>query len=169
MASPEAEIAELVARYRIQEGKTLSIGTAESATGGKIADRLTSVAGSSEYFKGGVVSYSNEAKVRILKVKCETIEDYGAVSEQAAIEMAEGARKLLGVDVCVSDTGIAGPSGGSPGKPVGLFYVGLATNEGCLSQERVFSGNREENKWNAAEAALDMLRRHLLQSVLRGV
>ncbi len=163
MAKPEREIGELLKGYQAKTGKLLTIGTTESATGGRIADRLTNVPGSSDYFKGSVVAYSNEIKINVLGVKRETMENYGAVSEQTAIEMAEGGRRLLGVDICISDTGIAGPSGAAPGKPVGLFYIGLAAKERSLSQKHIFSGNREENKRDAAEAGLNMLRRYLLQ------
>ncbi|GAI47155.1 unnamed protein product, partial [marine sediment metagenome] len=111
MARPEREIGELLRGYQAKTGKLLTIGTTESATGGRVADGLTNVPGSSDYFKGSVVAYSNEIKINVLGVKRETIENYGAVSEQTAIEMAEGGRRLLGVDICTSDTGIAGPSG----------------------------------------------------------
>ena len=167
MERVEQEIAQLVRGYKAKTAQLLTIGTTESATGGRIADRLTNVPGSSDYFKGSVVAYSNEMKVNILGVKRETIEDYGAVSEQTAIEMAEGGRRCLGVDICVSSTGIAGPSGATPGKPVGLFYIGLTGREASLSQKCVFSGNREENKRNAAEAALSVLRQYLLQYASR--
>lgn len=167
MARPEREIAELLRGYRAKTGKPVTIGTAESATGGRIADRLTNMPGSSDYFRGSVVAYSNEIKIDVLGVKRETTANYGAVSEQTAIEMAEGGRRLLGVDICISNTGIAGPSGASPGKPVGLFYTGLAAKESRLSQKHIFSGNREENKRDAAEAALNMLRQYLLQYTSR--
>ncbi|HUX48447.1 MAG TPA: CinA family protein, partial [Dehalococcoidia bacterium] len=111
MAELEAEIARLIREYQAKTGKSLTIGAVESATGGRIADRITNVAGSSDYFKGSVVAYSNEVKIALLGVKKATIENYGAVSEQTALEMARGGRKLLDVDICVSDTGIAGPSG----------------------------------------------------------
>jgi len=167
MAKPEREIAELLRGYQAKTGKLLTIGTTESATGGRVADRLTNVPGSSDYFKGSVVAYSNEIKINVLGVKRETIENYGAVSEQTAIELAEGGRRLLWVDICVSDTGIAGPSGTAPGKPVGLFYIGLAAKDSSLSQKHVFSGNREQNKRDATEAALNMLRQYLLQYIGR--
>ena len=163
MAKLEAEIGRLIRGYQAETGKWLTIGTIESATGGGMADRITNVPGSSDYFKGSVVAYSNEVKIALLGVKRKTIEDPGAVSEQTALEMARGGRKLLDVDICVSDTGIAGPSGGSPDKPVGLFYVGLAARDASLSQKHVFLGNREENKRDAAEAALNMLKQYLLR------
>jgi PncC family amidohydrolase len=163
MAELEVEIARLIREYQAKTGKPLTIGTVESATGGRIADRMTNVPGSSDYFKGSVVAYSNEVKIALLGVKKATIENYGAVSEQTAREMAQGGRKLLDVDICVSDTGIAGPSGDTPEKPLGLFYLGLAAKDESLSQKRVFPGNREKNKRDAAEAALNMLKQYLLR------
>jgi len=165
MAELEAEIARLIREYQAKTGKLLTIGTVESATGGRTADRITDVPGSSEYFKGSVVAYSNEVKIALLGVKKATIENYGAVSEQTALEMAQGGRKLLDVDICVSDTGIAGPSGDTPKKPVGLFYLGLAARDESLSQKHVFQGNREGNKRDAAEAVLNMLKQHLLRCI----
>jgi len=163
MAELEIEIARLIREYQAKTGRPLTIGAVESATGGRIADRITNVPGSSDYFKGSVVAYSNEVKIALLGVKKATIENYGAVSEQTALEMAQGGRKLLDVDICVSDTGIAGPSGATPEKPLGLFYLGLAARDESLSQKHVFPGNREENKRDAAEAALNILEQYLLQ------
>jgi PncC family amidohydrolase len=163
MAELEIEIARLIREYQDKTGKSLTIGAVESATGGRIADRITNVPGSSDYFKGSIVAYSNEVKIALLGVKKATIENYGVVSEQTALEMAQGGRKLLDVDICVADTGIAGPSGDTPEKPVGLFYLGLAAKSESLSQKHVFPGNREENKRDAAEAALNMLKQYLLQ------
>jgi PncC family amidohydrolase len=165
MAELEAEIARLMRDYQAKTGKLLTIGAVESATGGRIADRITNIPGSSDYFKGSVVAYSNEVKIAVLRVKKATIENYGAVSEQTALEMAQGGRKLLDVDICVSDTGIAGPSGATPEKPLGLFYLGLAAEDESLSQKHVFPGNREGNKRDAAEAALNMLKQYLLRCV----
>jgi len=162
MAKPEVEIAELVRGYQARRGKLLTIGTTESATGGRIADRLTDVPGSSDYFKGSLVAYSNEVKVSLLGVKRETLENYGAVSPQTAIEMAEGGRRLLDVDICVSDTGITGPSGAEPGKPVGLFYIGLAAEDRSLANVYHFEGDRQGNKRKAAQAALRTLKHYLL-------
>jgi len=163
MAELEAEIARLIREYQAKTGKLLTIGTVESATGGRIADRITNVPGSSDYFKGSVVAYSNEVKIALLGVKKATIENYGAVSEQTVLEMARGGRKLLDVDICVSDTGIAGPSGATPEKPVGLFYLGLAAKDESLCEKHAFSGNREQNKRDAAEAALNMLKQYLVR------
>jgi len=163
MTELEAEIARLIKEYQAKTEKLLTIGTVESATGGRIADRITNVPGSSDYFKGSVVAYSNEVKIALLGVKKATLESYGAVSEQTALEMAQGGRELLDVDICVSDTGIAGPSGDTPEKPVGLFYLGLAARDASLSQKHVFLGNRRENKRDAAGAALNILKQYLLQ------
>ena len=165
MAALEAEIARLIRERQAETGKLLTIGAVESATGGRIADRITNVPSSSDYFKGSVVAYSNEVKTALLGVKKVTIENYGAVSEQAALEMAQGGRKLLDVDICISDTGIAGPSGATAEKPVGLFYLGLAAEDESLSQKHVFRENREGNKRDAAEAALNMLKQYLLRGV----
>ena len=159
------EIARLIREYQAKTGKPLTIGAVESATGGRIADRITNVAGSSDYFKGSVVAYSNEAKTSLLGVKKATFERYGAVSEQTALEMALGGRKLLDVDVCISDTGSAGPAGGTPSKPVGLFYLGLAAERTSFTQTHVFQGNREMIKRDAAEATLDLLKQYLVKCV----
>jgi PncC family amidohydrolase len=165
MAELEVEIAKLIREYETRTGELLTIGTVESATGGRIADRITNVAGSSDYFKGSVVAYSNEAKIALLAVKGETIDNYGAVSQQTALEMARGGRKLLDIDICISITGIAGPAGGTSEKPVGLFYLGLAAEDTSLSQKHTFTGDREGNKRDAVEAALDMLKQYLLQYI----
>ena len=156
MASLEQEIGDLLR----QRGMTL--GAVESATGGLISHRITNVPGSSDYYKGSVTAYSNEAKSGVVGVKRETIERYGAVSAQVAEEMAEGGRKLLAVDICISDTGIAGPGGATEGKTVGLFYLGLAHREKTYSRRHNFAGSRERNKQDAAEAALKWLKEYLL-------
>jgi len=121
VAKLEADIGRLIREYQAKTGKLLAIGTVESATGGRIADRITNSPGSSEYFKGSVVAYSNATKIDLLRVKKTTVEKHGAVSAQTARELARGGRQLLDVDICVSDTGIAGPLGATPDKPVGLF------------------------------------------------
>jgi len=155
MTSLEQEIGGLLRR------KGLTLGVVESATGGLISHRLTNIPGSSDYYKGSVTAYSNEAKVKVVGVKEETINQYGAVSYQVAEEMAAGGRKVLGVDICLADTGIAGPSGATPGKPVGLFYLGLSHQGGTYSRKRNFQGDREQNKQSAAEAALSWLKEYL--------
>lgn len=153
------EIAELQRRL----GQSCTIATAESATAGSIADRLTDMPGASGYVRGGIVAYSNEVKMRLLGVKGSTLRDHGAVSPEVACEMAEGGRRMLGADVCVSDSGIAGPGGATETKPVGLFYIGLATPSGCEAHEFRFNGDRASNKQAALEAALTLVRDYLLQ------
>ena len=141
--------------------KGLTLGVVESATGGLISHRITNIAGSSDYYKGSVTAYSNEVKIKVVGVGEDTIEKYGAVSPQVAEEMAEGGRKALNVDICLADTGIAGPGGATPGKPVGLFYIGLSHRYGTYNRKHNFSGDREQNKLAAAEAALEWLREYL--------
>jgi PncC family amidohydrolase len=147
---------------RLLQSRGLTLGAVESATGGLISRLVTSVPGSSSYFKGSVVSYSNEIKNRIIGVKAETLQKFGAVSEPAAKEMAAGGRKLLNVDICVADTGIAGPGGAVPGKPLGLFYLGLAHRDGVSTRKHEFTGTRAENQQSAAFAALEWVREYLL-------
>jgi len=155
--SLEEEIAVLLREHG------LTIAVAESATGGLVSDLITNVAGSSDYFKGSVVAYDNEVKVKVLGVKAETLAGQGAVSHQTAEEMAEGVRRLMNASMGLSTTGIAGPAGATPEKPVGLFYIGIASDFGTRAVEHVFAGDRLQNKKSAAEAALIMLREHLLQ------
>jgi nicotinamide-nucleotide amidase len=142
--------------------RELTLGVVESATGGLVAHLITNIPGSSDYFKGSVTAYSNEIKIKVIGVKDTTLEEYGAVSAPVAEEMALGGRSLLTVDICLSDTGVAGPGGATPDKPVGLFYLGLADASGVLSQRHKFYGDREQNKRNAAEAALHWLKEYLL-------
>ncbi len=142
--------------------KKLTLGAVESATGGLISHLITNVAGSSDYYKGSVTAYSNDIKMKVIGVKEVTLKQHGAVSPQVAEEMAAGGRQVLGVDVCLADTGIAGPTGATPGKPVGLFYIGLSHKGGTYSRKHVFSGDREQNKLSAAEAALSWLKEYLL-------
>jgi PncC family amidohydrolase len=156
MAGLEKEIGDLLRQ------KGLTLGVVESATGGLISHLITNVPGSSDYFKGSVTAYANETKVKVIGVKAETLREYGSVSPQVAEEMALGGRKLLAVDICLADTGIAGPGGATPGKAVGLFYIGLAHEGGAFSRKHEFHGNREQNKISAAEAALKWLKEYLL-------
>ncbi len=141
--------------------KGLTLGTVESATGGLISHLITNVPGSSDYYRGSVTAYSNEIKIKVVGVKEETINKYGAVSSQVAKEMARSGKKLLSVDICLADTGIAGPGGATPGKPVGLFYLGLSHRAGTYSRKHNFQGDREQNKRSAAGAALGWLREYL--------
>ena len=137
--------------------KGLTVATAESCTGGLIGHTLTNIPGSSAYYDRGVVSYSNRSKMELLDVPRDLLEEYGAVSEQVARAMAEGIRKKSGVDVGVSSTGIAGPTGGSMEKPVGLVFIGLSTRRGTVVKRFVFSGDRLSNKESTCEMALQML------------
>jgi len=165
MVKQEIQTAKLINEYLENTGISLTIASAESATGGMIAARLTNVPGCSSYFKGAVVAYSNDIKINILGVKKKTLEKHGAVSQQTAIEMAQGVRALLKVDIGISDTGIAGPTGSSINKPIGLFYVGLSSIDKNISKEIRFSGNREENRKNIAEIALELLNQYLAQYI----
>ena len=155
MAGLEQKIGELLLKKR------LTLGTVESATGGLIAHRITNISGSSAYYKGSIIAYKNEIKINIIGVSQHSIDQYGAVSSQVAEEMALGGKKLLGVDLCLADTGIAGPTGATEEKPVGLFYLGFANPNETLSRKHEFTGSREQNKQNAAEAALNWLRDYL--------
>lgn len=156
MTALEQEVGDLLRQ------KSLSLGLVESATGGLISHLITSMPGSSDYYKGSVTAYSNQVKIGLVGVKEESIERYGAVSPQVAREMARGGRGVLGVDICLADTGIAGPGGATPGKPVGLFYIGLSYRSGTYSRKHSFQGDREQNKHSAAEAALSWLKEYLL-------
>jgi PncC family amidohydrolase len=158
----DERLEEVVVRELTLAGKT--VATAESCTGGLIAHRLTNVSGSSAVFLAGWVTYSNAAKMRDLGVREETLRQHGAVSEAVAGEMAEGARQRSGADYAVSATGIAGPTGGTPEKPVGLVYIGLATPTGTQVQRHVVGFERETFKWFVSQTALDLLRRALVEN-----
>lgn len=140
----------------------LKLATAESCTGGLLASRLTDVPGSSDYFLGGFVSYAYEAKVASLNVSWDTLQAYGAVSAETVLEMARGARNALKADLAISISGIAGPGGGLPNKPVGTTWFGLIAPEGEWSVLRQFEGDRLQNKSQASEAALQLLMDYLL-------
>jgi PncC family amidohydrolase len=148
--------------------RRLTVSVAESCTGGLVGHRLTNVPGSSAYFLGGVVAYAYDAKERLLGVSHNTLYDYGAVSEQTAREMARGARRVLGTDIGLSVTGIAGPGGGLPGKPVGLTWIGLSARDLERAEQHVWPHDRLGNKQASAEAALQMLWDYLeaLQAVM---
>jgi len=143
--------------------KRLTLAVAESCTGGLIGDRITDVAGSSLYFKEGIVAYSNDAKTRILGVKEETLNKFGAVSRETALEMARGVLGISGADIGLATTGIAGPTGGTPQKPVGLVYIALVWPKMGVEicREFRFSGQRREIKESTVASALDILRRAL--------
>ena len=142
----------------------LTLATAESATGGMISETITNVSGSSSYYKGSVISYAYEIKERVLGVKSELLQEYGAVSRQVAGEMAQGVRRLMNTDIGISDTGIAGPTGGTPEKPVGLFYLGLSAADGDIIEEHIFCGNRLTIRQAATQATLTMLRDYLFKT-----
>lgn len=162
MKPVEYRVAKLLRSIYEEKGLRLTIGTVESATGGKIADKITNVPGISDFFKGSIVAYSNEVKSEIVGVKPETIFSKGAVSHQTAIEMAERGRNLLKVHLCLSDTGIAGPTGGTTKKPIGLFYIGLSTYDGVSKAEKFnFPGSRLKNKNSAVQSALSLLETYL--------
>jgi len=135
----------------------LTCGTAESCTGGGVGSAITGVPGSSAVFAGGIISYANDIKERVLGVSAETLATVGAVSSESAAQMAKGARELLRVDLAVSLTGIAGPDGGSPEKPVGLVWFGLATPNGVRTEKAIFRGDREAVRAQAVTHALGML------------
>ncbi len=152
----DISLEEVVGKLLKNKGKTISV--AESCTGGLIGKRLTNVSGSSEYFERGVISYSNQAKMQILNVPQEMIEKNGAVSEQVAILMAEGIRRISKTDYGLSATGIAGPSGGTPEKPVGLVWIGFAHENDSFAQKFLFGEDRDTNRERAAQAALNLVR-----------
>ena len=137
------------------QGKSLA--TAESCTGGGIGDALTAVPGASNVYKGGIISYCNEIKHKLLDVPEEMLAQYGAVSDPVAQAMAKGARGALNADVAVSVTGLAGPSGDEYGNPVGTVYIGYADANTCLSRHFLFSGDRESVRGQAIEAALALI------------
>jgi PncC family amidohydrolase len=153
----EVEIGQLLH----QHGKTVAV--AESCTGGLLAQRITDVAGASQYFRGGIVAYSNDIKEQFLGVPRSVLAAHGAVSAECAQAMAGQARERFGSDFALASTGIAGPTGGTPRKPVGLVYVALAAPSGTWVEEHRFRGSRQENRWSACEAAFDLLLRHLRQ------
>ena len=142
----------------------LTLATAESCTGGLVAARLTSVPGSSEVFLGAVVAYADEVKARELDVPSEVLERHGSVSAEAAAAMAAGARARLGADVAVSVTGVAGPGGGTPEKPVGLVYLHAESPDGSLARRLDFPGDRQAIRSRSAVAALHLVRMLLTQS-----
>jgi nicotinamide-nucleotide amidase len=137
--------------------KHITIATAESCTGGLIAHTLTNISGSSEYFDRGFITYSNNAKIESLDVSNKLLEKHGAVSKEIAEAMANGIRTKSNVDIGISTTGIAGPTGGTIEKPVGLVYVAISSNEKTIVKKFQFSGDRLQNKKNTCNTALQML------------
>ena len=150
-----ADLATTLQASALAAGRT--VGAAESCTGGNIAHQITGISGSSGYFLGGVVSYANSVKHDVLGVPASILENPGAVSEPCARAMADGVRRLLGVDIAVATTGIAGPLGGTARKPVGLVYIGVATANGTSVEEHVFPGDRAAIIEAATRRALELL------------
>jgi nicotinamide-nucleotide amidase len=151
---------EIVGRLLLEQGKTLAV--AESCTGGLVASQLTDLPGSSGYLLEGIVAYSNESKLRRLGVSAAALEAHGAVSEPVALEMAVGVREASGADLGVATTGIAGPGGGTPEKPVGTVVIALADADGARARRYQLMRERSRNKELAAQLALEWIRRRLL-------
>ena len=146
---------------KLLKEKKMTVTTVESCTGGLLSGTLVDVAGASDVFMQGFVTYANEAKVSLVGVKEATLETYGAVSEQTAREMAEGGARVANADACLSVTGIAGPGGGSIEKPVGLVYIGCYVNGNTVVERNVFSGTRREVREQSVLAALKLLKKQL--------
>jgi nicotinamide-nucleotide amidase len=159
--SDNGESMEQIVGYYLQM-RNATLAVAESCTGGLLAERITSVSGSSRYFLGGAVAYSNELKTAFADVPADLIAKHGAVSREVAAALAEGIRKRCGASFGVGITGVAGPTGGTPEKPVGLVFHGLASERGTEVVERSFPGDRKRVRWFASQQALDMVRRKLL-------
>jgi nicotinamide-nucleotide amidase len=159
-ARGEEALEEVVGRLLKERGFTLAV--AESCTGGNICNLITNVKGSSEYFDRGVISYSNESKIELLKVNPDTLAEHGAVSMEVAMQMAEGIKTISKADLGLSITGILGPTGATPGKPVGLVYIGLCDDKSCTAKKFIFGDERLLNKQRATQAALEMVRKYLL-------
>ena len=157
---PEATLEQARGLLALMEGRGLTLATAESCTGGLIAAALTAIAGSSSVVMAGFVTYSNDAKQKMVGVRAESLARHGAVSAEVAREMAEGARERAGVSLALSCTGIAGPGGATPGKPVGLVFIGCARDGAATLVERhVFPGDRTAVRAATVAAALDLARR----------
>ncbi len=147
---------------KILKDRSMKLSVAESCTGGYVSNLLTNISGSSEYFERGIISYSNAAKVEILKVNEDTLAEHGAVSVEVAGQMASGVKSTSGADIGLAITGIMGPTGASTDKPVGLVYIGVCDDKVCTVKEFRFGEDRLLNKQRTSQAALEMLRRHLL-------
>jgi len=156
---PTTPLEHIVGELLRRRGLRLAI--AESCTGGLVSHLITNIPGSSTYFMGGVIAYAYEAKVRLLGVSWQTLEKHGAVSQETVLEMAAGVRKALAADIGISVSGIAGPSGGTPEKPVGLTWIGLSTEGGDEAYSYIWEGNRMAVKEKSARQALRMLKDYL--------
>jgi nicotinamide-nucleotide amidase len=161
IANGNTHLPEQLVKLLIIKNKTLAL--AESCTGGLIASKITSVAGSSQVFEAGIVSYSNSIKQKVLAVKSDTLLTYGAVSEKVVIEMANGIFKISGSDYAIAVSGVAGPGGGSEEKPVGTCWIAWGTQDKLKTQKLFFPGSREYFQQYIATAALDLIRRDLLE------
>jgi nicotinamide-nucleotide amidase len=157
----EQSMEEVVGMYLVMRHATISV--AESCTGGMLAERLTSVDGSSRYFISGIITYSNPSKIELAGIPALLLEMQGAVSEEVARGLAEGVREKVGTTVGVGVTGVAGPSGGSPEKPVGTVHIAVASPTGTTHQVFRFPGSRDRVRWQATQAALNMTRRVLME------
>ncbi|MEK7672162.1 MAG: CinA family protein, partial [Bacteroidota bacterium] len=157
----EEELEEAIGKILTEKKLTLAI--AESCTGGLVASKITDVSGSSNYFERGIVTYSNLSKVELLGVPEELIRRHGAVSKEVAEAMAAGVRRIARTDIGISTTGIAGPTGATPDKPVGLVWVGYSDTETTFAMRYQFGGQRTLVKERAAQAALELVRRKLLK------
>lgn len=142
---------------RMLSKKNFSLSVCESCTGGMLGSIITEIPGSSEYFKGGIIAYSNELKKKIIGVKNKTLKNFGAVSRETAKEMALGLKKLTHSDIGISITGIAGPGGGTKDKPVGLVYIGVILNKKIMVEKNIFTGSRQQIRKKACEKALKLL------------
>ena len=147
---------------KLLNDNNLTVSTAESCTGGKIASLITSVPGSSGWFRGAVVAYDNSIKTGVLGVSKETLRIYGAVSAETAGEMARGARRLMGTDYAVAVTGIAGPTGGTADKPVGTVWIAIDSERGLLTEKQIFADNRQINISRSSYGALNLLRKQIV-------
>lgn len=165
-ATDDATMEEAVGNLLLAQGFT--VGCAESVTGGLVAAQLVNVAGASVYFAGGVIAYKNALKLQLLDVSAQSLLAHGAVSAVVAEEMANGVRRRLGVDIGISSTGIAGPTGGTPEKPVGLVHFGLAARDALLADHLVFQGDRNEIRAESALHLMNILRLYLLDRALGG-
>jgi nicotinamide-nucleotide amidase len=157
-------LAEVTGRILAENGKTLAV--AESCTGGYISHLITSVSGSSVFYKGGITSYSNEIKKNVLGVKAQSLEEFGAVSEQVAKEMVEGVKRVMNVDYAIATTGIAGPTGGTEDKPVGTVWIAVAGKTKTIVKKYIFVGDhRERNIIRSSQTALQILRRTVIEEM----
>jgi len=153
---------------RVLHQRGLKLAVSESCSGGLLADHITDVPGSSDYFVGGVVAYAYEAKVALVHVSWDTLRLHGAVSRETAVEMARGVRTSLGADIGVSITGIAGPAGGLPEKPVGTTWIGFSARDGDWARKFVWKGNRRSNKEASAQAAMQFILDYLDKKLENG-